>query len=402
MAALNSAQLTLFGAYYQPLLYNLSRLADSDFIVALSVSVGAVLLCFAFFHTINKPLWDRTSPANEDNPSPIPEALIIGPLIVLLALIPIILADRQVLFIFDLNRYTLPAIPGAAIFLGGVLSLLSPSLRRWPFFVLLLVSMLTHSANMTYHRQHWQLQQRLWWQLAWRAPQIETGTTLMVELPPGFRLMEGFNIYAPAGLIYHPPPVQTLSIYGEVLNNDTIAYVTGQRVFERYTRTVPITYDYHRVLVASLPEPSACLHVIGGQLLELSTSEDTLVRQAAPYSNPDLILIDAPPAVPPPSTFGPEPAYDWCYYYQKASLARQGQDWETVLTLETEAAAQGLSPADASEWMPFLTAHLQTGDSGGAEAIARLIRSDKAFLENYCANPGSLENSAAQFLCPAD
>lgn len=401
-AAFNSTLLTLFGAYYQPLLFNLSRLPTGKVLFGLAISAAAVLLCFAFLRAVNTPTPGKTHTPDDANQPPLLEALVMGLLMVILALIPIILADRQVLFSFDLNRYTLPAIPGAALFLGGLLSLLTPSLRRWPFFALLLVSMLTHSANMIYHRDLWAVQQRFWWQLAWRAPQIESGTTLMAELPAGYRLMEGFNIFAPAGLIYHPPPVQTLSIYGEVLNSDTIAYVTGQRVFERYTRTIPITYDYQRLLIASLPDPSACLHIIGGQPLELSSAENALVRQAAPYADPGLIQIDAPPAAPPPATFGPEPAHDWCYTYQKASLARQSQDWEMILALENQAAAQGLAPVDASEWMPFLEAHLQTGDTSGSEQIAQHIRADEVFLESYCASSDGTENSTVQILCPAE
>ena len=401
MATFKSIVLTLFGAYYQPLLFNINRVSGGDILVGLGVSGAAILVGFMLLRTLSEPAPGMMSPSDEDNLSPLVEALVIGPVIVLAALVPIILADRQVLFAFDLNRYTLPGIPGAAIFLGGVLSLLRSSLRRWPFFALLLVSMLTHTTNMAYHRDHWALQQRFWWELAWRAPQIETGTTLMAEFPDGYRLMEGFNIFAPAGLIYHPPPVQTLSIYGEILNSDTISYLTGQKVFERYTRTIPITYDYHRVLVASIPDPSACLHILGGEPLEVSSSEKALVRQSAPYSDPGLIQIDAPQAVPPPTTFGPEPAHGWCYYYQKASLARQSQDWDTILDLETEAAAQGLSPVDASEWMPFLEAHLQTDDASGAEQIAQRISADIAFLDGYCTSSGKAENIAASTLCPA-
>jgi hypothetical protein len=393
LSTARSALLTLVGAYYQPLIFNLSRVSGRDVPVGILVSICAALLCLLLLHALNH---------SSEKQSPALEALVIGTLIVMLALAPSILADRPLHFNFDLNRYTLPAIPGVAIFAGGLLSLLPASLRRWPFLALLFISMLTHNANLAYHRDHWALQQRFWWELAWRAPQIESGTTLMAELPAGYRLMEGFNIYAPAGLIYHPPPVLTLSIYGETLNSDTIDYVTGQEVFERYTRTVPITYDYHQVLIASLPNPEACLHILGGEPLEISSSENDLVRRAAPYSDPGLIQFYAPPAKPPTSTFGPEPARGWCYTYQKASLARQAQDWATILSLEEEAASLGLAPVDASEWMPFLEAHLQTGNEAGARQIAQHIRSDQKFLEAYCAGSGGERDLLADNLCLAE
>ena len=40
--------------------------------------------------------------------------------------------------------------------------------------------------------------------------------------------------------------------------------------------------------------------------------------------------------------FGSEPPHLWCYYFEKADLARQLQDWQSVLQLEKQARARGL------------------------------------------------------------
>ena len=51
---------------------------------------------------------------------------------------------------------------------------------------------------------------------------------------------------------------------------------------------------------------------------------------------PDLTL-PAPP-------FATEPGHTWCYFYEKAELARQIQDWDQIVALGSEAAEKELRP----------------------------------------------------------
>jgi hypothetical protein len=94
------------------------------------------------------------------------------------------------------------------------------------------------------------------------------------------------------------------------------------------------------------------------------------------FDNPDLpeITIEALPVAnlariqpepipgdyPPQDLFDAEPAHDWCYYYQKASLAVQFKDWEAALTLLEQAESQGHRPGNAYEWFPFIHAAAET------------------------------------------
>jgi hypothetical protein len=45
---------------------------------------------------------------------------------------------------------------------------------------------------------------------------------------------------------------------------------------------------------------------------------------------------------------------------EKADLARQLQDWKTVLQLKAEADARGYEPDLAAEYLPFIEAYAQT------------------------------------------
>ena len=61
-------------------------------------------------------------------------------------------------------------------------------------------------------------------------------------------------------------------------------------------------------------------------------------------------------------TFGKELPHEWCYYYQKADLARQQGDWTRVSQLGDEAQKLGCHPNDQMEWMPFLQAYALLDD----------------------------------------
>jgi hypothetical protein len=52
--------------------------------------------------------------------------------------------------------------------------------------------------------------------------------------------------------------------------------------------------------------------------------------------------------------FGAEPAHNWCYYYEKAELARQFKDWQQVAALEQAAQQAGLATHYGTELIPFI------------------------------------------------
>ena len=82
----------------------------------------------------------------------------------------------------------------------------------------------------------------------------------------------------------------------------------------------------------------------------------------AAFSNPAQIQTDPAQAVTPPAdVFGREPAHNWCYYYEKAALANQVQDWNTATKLAEEAAQAGLGTHYGTELIPFIEgyAHLE-------------------------------------------
>ena len=88
------------------------------------------------------------------------------------------------------------------------------------------------------------------------------------------------------------------------------------------------------------------------------------IREAAPLSNPDLILASGGYlAALPESIFGPPPAPNWCYYFEKAELHGQNGDWEKAAEMADAALKinKNFTEKNVSELIPFVMAYAHTG-----------------------------------------
>jgi hypothetical protein len=74
----------------------------------------------------------------------------------------------------------------------------------------------------------------------------------------------------------------------------------------------------------------------------------------------DLIQTQGPPI--PVSIFGKEPPHTWCYYYQKAELARQQNDWDEVMRLWQASKEQQLAATYGPEYLPFIETNAHAGN----------------------------------------
>jgi hypothetical protein len=97
---------------------------------------------------------------------------------------------------------------------------------------------------------------------------------------------------------------------------------------------------------------------------------------AIPLSNPD--LIDVRSAETPQIPFMPEPERTWCYYFAKAELARQQEDWQKAVALYEQAVALGYEPSDPMEWLVFIEAHAMIGDFTAAQQLSETAMAEDA------------------------
>ncbi|MCS7248456.1 MAG: hypothetical protein NZ840_09465 [Anaerolineales bacterium] len=317
-------------------------------------------------------------------PDKVREICGVGAVSALSALLPVVATLQEIRFVARDDRYSLPASIGAAILLACLLTQgMRGKLRFWAVLALIFSALLTHAQYARYMIDFWQVQRQIWWQLSWRAPNLEPDTLLMVNLPEPFYFIEGYEIWASANMIYYPregrPPLG-----GELIDQDSVGELAWREKSRRVYRGIPLTRNFEFPLVLSMPTLNSCLYVLDGTRLEVSSREEPLVRLAARYSQTQRILIDQDFRRLDERVFGEEPPHTWCYYYQKASYHRQKGEWQAILRLAEEVAERELAPKDVYEWLPFFVAYAMTGRTKEADDLARKIRSDRSLRASLC------------------
>ncbi len=317
------------------------------------------------------------------------DAMVLGAVCALAALLPVTASNRGVELGNSYDRYTLTAMLGVCMFVSGFIftAIASHGFRVGAVAVLVGLGIGTHFANASAAAELESVHRQFWWQLSWRAPDLQSGTVVVPLLRSTYRFVDDYDVFPPLNILYRPG-VQAIEIPAQILNRDSAKKMVLSGSDERDLRTILFTRDYDNLLVISYgydSGASTCLHAIDGRQLELSQNEDPLVPLVAPNSKVDRISVDGSPHRPPEVFFGAEPPHTWCYYYQKASLARQKGNWAEVARLGDEAAAQNFTPADRLEWMPFLEgyANLRRYDRVTEIAAAMKLK-DRQMVASVC------------------
>jgi len=304
---------------------------------------------------------DREMEQNEREPGLMRDFLILGAVLILCAVIPVIFSGRQVDLFDAYKSYGLHPIAGVVLFLTGILLMLQPKFRTWAVIALLGVSVVTQVLNGYDWARYWEYQRTMWWQLTWRAPDLQDDTLVMTYSTDGYNPQQDYEVWAPLNLIYRNHAASAPSLQAEVLNSDTTYEILKKKVQDRLVRDIPLHLDYDNLLLISISPLSSCLHVIDGAQPIYSPLEALLTKQVGEYSHIDRIITTGESPIPPASIFESEPKHDWCYYYQKASLARQKGDWAEIGRLYKQVNELKLNTDDQSELIPFFEGLVNLG-----------------------------------------
>lgn len=317
------------------------------------------------------------------------QAMLLGGYALLVGMIPPWATGRQVVVGFYSDRFALPAMPGASLLIAGLVFYLASKWKHKIFILAVLIGLSTgaHFRIGNDYRWDWTYQKNFYWQLYWRAPMLEPDTALLSE-GGNFRFVTKYSISTALDTLYPVPPGTTdLPYWAFELDDLGIdsGYPLGSADLTATLRTLSHTSSSRNGVVISYPKDSSrCLWVLSPAdadypYLPYYTS------LALELSNLDRILAETN-AVPDRSIFGPEPARGWCYYFQKASLARQFGDWETIRTLGDEARSLGYGPNNLYERMPFIEGYIHVRDWEMAELLAKeVFLDDPKFQQALCA-----------------
>jgi hypothetical protein len=339
----------------------------------------------------------ESAPQPDSNPEASPkaenfplQAILLGLAGTVFGLLPVIMANRFVIF-KAYSHYALPASLAGVILVVGLIHALSTR-RLQMILVSLLVGIaaLTHRGLAIKAADEQETVRDFWWQVYWRIPKIQEGTTI-AAIYPGIDYGEDTDVvWGPANFLYYPNPQPGTNLVKYPLGG-TILDPTGIRNVVEEKEKISNTYrshfiflNYRRVLVMSQPSAESCVHVIDPRWIEQSQHDTEEIVQLFPHSKIEFALTEGETPRPLDFAFGVEPAHGWCYFYQKAELARQLGDWDSVAALGAEAARLDLVPADPIEWTPFLQAYAVLGETEKVESLAAQFKDDPFHKGQFC------------------
>ncbi len=305
--------------------------------------------------------------------------------------LPFIIVGLPIRLSFPEDRYTLPFALGVSLILVVLLDLIKNSSRRFTLAALLVpLAMSVQIHNTDVYRKEWQSQRAFLWQLTWRAPHIQPGTTFLAEDGAVFPHNDDEAFAFLVNWAYAPDSGTAQLPYEYFWLSARLGYqLPGLQ------KGLPISMDHFaatfsgttdQVLVARFSPPS-CLRILdplydaeapllpSGVGLPLNDSDIAWfilprnTARALPFSAPAALISDGNPPPVPEWLFGAEPEHRWCYYFEKADLARQGGNWQKVAKLGDQAFKIPYYPDDPAEYLPFIEAYGRLGRFDDAQAL---------------------------------
>ncbi len=262
------------------------------------------------------------------------------------------------------SRFTLPFMLAVSLIVAGLIAFIPSRFRYYALALLIGLSAGRQFLWSADYARNWQAQKNLFWQMTWRAPSLKPNTLVLMNQELSFYADNSLS--APLNWIYAPHTSANEIRY-------VLFYPTNRLDSSLPTlqKDLPIQYDYiagqfngnTSQAIAFYYDPPACLRLLEPDLDSNNhfILDGSLMREASALSNRDQILNSSKAVMP--AVYGPEPEHGWCYYFERADLARQFGDWEEVVRLADEAfKLKNDSPNNPVERFVFIEGYAHIGD----------------------------------------
>jgi len=317
--------------------------------------------------------WKQAGGAERSDKKDACWAMGLGIFILLIAGWPFWLTGVPVSLGYPANRATLSFMLGVSLVLAGLVSLL-PYRLDW----ILLAVFVALAAGRQFQwsndfRRDWNAQKNLFWQMTWRAPGLEPGTIVMMN--EEFAYFADNSLGAALNWIYAPD--------NHTSRVDYVLFYPTNRLngaLSGLEPDLPVRYDYlagqfegtTSQTVVFYYAPPGCLRLLDPEIDPYNRliPDDSLLRDAAALSTTVPVLSEQIARIP--GIYSPEPAHNWCYYFEKADLARQLRDWKRVAALGDKAFKLDDYPNDPLERFVFVEGYAHVGDWEKALAYAQV------------------------------
>ncbi len=312
--------------------------------------------------------WRNQIDGREGSGREIKLVIALGVVMIILGGPPFWLTNVPVSLGFPANRATLSFMLGTSIVFAGLLELLPTKLRYTIAAVLIGLAAGRQFLWTNEFGRDWTAHKNLFWQMSWRAPGIEKNTIVLIN--EELEYYADNSLGAALNLIYAPDN------HTEVV--DYAMFYPTNRGSLSLNLDVPVTYDFLAGVfngntsqaVVFYYSPPGCLRVLDPEIDSVNRliPDDSLMRDAASLSSNAQILNK--PTARMPEFYKPEPPHNWCYYFEKADLARQLGDWNQVVALGEVAFKLDDYPNDPVERFVFIEGYAHTSDWGKAVELS--------------------------------
>jgi hypothetical protein len=270
------------------------------------------------------------------------------------------------------SRFTLPFMLAVSLIVAGLFEFVPAHFRYYALALLIALAAGRQFLWSTDYLRNWQAQKNLFWQMTWRAPGLKPNTLVLMNEELSFYADNSLS--APLNWIYAPNT-----------SADEIAYVLFYPTnrmnssLPALQKDIPIQYDYiagrfngnTSQAIAFYYDPPACLRLLEPDLDSNNRFilDESLMREASALSNRTQIL-DSSNAIMP-KVYGPEPEHEWCYYFERADLARQLGNWDEVVSLGDQALRLDDHPNNPVERFVFIEGYAHNGDWDRAMKLSK-------------------------------
>jgi hypothetical protein len=301
------------------------------------------------------------------------QAIVLGLVGVIGGRIPSWLAGLPVVLRFDWDRLFISLLFGISLLTAGLIDYLIKAGYRKELFISLLIALAVgmqfHEANT--FRRDWQNQKDFFWQLSWRAPRLKPGTVLLTDQLP-LQYVADLQLSAPLNLMYIPDgsSFSYMLLYAKNrLGGPLLPKLAPGLPMDGGYRTVSFKSTTSNIVMIYQPS-DGCLQMIDPNYVDPNT-----FGGLSPNLNKNLNLSNINQieknsnGTDPKQYFGSEPAHTWCYFFEKAELARQFGDWNEVMHNYELATSAGYSALLPSENLIFIEALSRSGNTKRASQL---------------------------------
>ncbi len=317
--------------------------------------------------------WEQENPAQRTN-----GMIFLGLVTLMFGGLPFLLAGLKMDVTFPASRLTLPMALGSSLLLIGLIDWL-PLRRSAKILLVAILSGLavgSHFQNAAAFQRDWTYQKAFLEQFHWRVPHLKPGTFILSNIVAETHSSDNSLTAALNWLYFDRPEGSELPLLFFYIETRQEAYfpqpLAGIGVERQYGRFTFRGNTNQAVVVFF--EPPACFRLIDPELDRLNPIVSKDVRQVAHLSNLDRVeatSVTHEKGFPIPLQQSDE---SWCYFYQRAELARQLGRWDEVIVWGQKGFRSDDSPNRADERMPFIAGYAMSGNWVKALELTREVR----------------------------